>query len=239
MIFHFCTFWLLLFSLTGVIPSLSAAETVHDENPAGEKIVMIGVLAKRGRERALKKWQPMALYLNENIPQFSFEIVPLDFSDVHRAVAREEIEFLITNSGYYVELETEFGISRIATLKNLLNTTEKNVFGGVIFTRVDRNDINVISDLNNRTFLAVDRQSFGGWQMAWRELHDQGLRPWHDLEVSFLGTHDAVVYGVLEGKGDAGTVRTDTMERMAGESGLDLSLLKIIHSRADRESLIT
>lgn len=235
MIIHFCTFWLLFFSLTGIVPSLSAAETVHDENLSEEKIVRIGVLAKRGRELALKKWQPTALYLTENIPQFSFKIVPLDFSDVRKAMARGEIEFLITNSGYYVEFETEFGLSRIATLKNLLNHTEKNVFGGVIFTKADRNDINKISDLDNRTFFAVDRSSFGGWQMAWRELHDQDLRPWHDLDVSFLGTHDAVVFGVLEGKADAGTVRTDTLERMAGEGALDLSLLKIINSRADSE----
>ncbi|MCD6389268.1 MAG: PhnD/SsuA/transferrin family substrate-binding protein [Desulfobulbaceae bacterium] len=235
MMIRFCTFWLLLFCLTGVVPSLSAAEMIHDENLSKEKTIRIGVLAKRGRERALKKWQPTALYLNDNIPQFSFEIVPLNFSDVRKAVAGEEIEFLITNSGYYVELETEFGISRIATLKNLLDTTEKNVFGGVIFTRADRNDINEISDLANRTFYAVDRESLGGWQMAWRELHDQGLRPLRDLEVSFLGTHDAVVYGVLEGKADAGSVRTDTLERMAREGVLDLSLLKIINSRAASE----
>ncbi|MEA3548674.1 MAG: PhnD/SsuA/transferrin family substrate-binding protein [Thermodesulfobacteriota bacterium] len=235
MMIRFCTFWLLLFCLTGVVPSLSAAEMIHDENLSEEKTIRIGVLAKRGQERALEKWQPTALYLNKNIPQFSFEIVPLDFSDVRKAVAEEKIEFLITNSGYYVELETEFGISRIATLKNQLNSTEKNVFGGVIFTRADRNDINKISDLVNRTFYAVDRESLGGWQMAWRELHAQGIRPLHDLNISFLGTHDAVVYGVLEGKGDAGTVRTDTLERMAGEGVLDLSLLKIINSRADSE----
>ncbi len=235
MMIYFRTFWLLLFCLTGLVPSFSAAETIHDVNLSEKKIVKIGVLAKRGRKRALEKWPPTALYLHKNIPQFSFKIIPLNFSDVRKAVAREEIEFLITNSGYYVELETEFGISRIATLKNQVNNTEKNVFGGVIFTRADRNDINEISDLVNKSFFAVDRESFGGFEIAWRELHVQGIRPLHDLDISFLGTHDAVVYGVLEGKADAGTVGTDTMERMAEEGLLDLSLLKIINSRSDSE----
>ncbi len=46
--------------------------------------------------------------------------------------------------------------------------------------------------------------------------------------LTFGGTHDAVVYAVLSGKVDAGTVRTDTLERMALEKKISLKDVRVI-----------
>jgi len=51
------------------------------------------------------------------------------------------VDFVIVNTGQYVELESEAGITRIATLKKLAPTGNQTVFGGVLFTSASRNDI--------------------------------------------------------------------------------------------------
>ncbi|MCG2777151.1 MAG: PAS domain S-box protein, partial [Desulfobacterales bacterium] len=48
-------------------------------------------------------------------------------------------------------------------------------------------------------------------------------------ELRFGGTHDTVVYAVRDGKVDAGTVRTDTLENMEIEGKINLKDFHVIH----------
>jgi len=80
--------------------------------------VKIGILAKRGPEQCLEKWSPTAKYLSANIPGTSFVIIPLDHEKVYPSIERGEIDFILANSSFYVELEHRFRANRIATLKN-------------------------------------------------------------------------------------------------------------------------
>jgi len=122
-----------------------------------------------------------------------------------------------------VELESQYGLNRIATLKNIRFGNAYTKCGGVIFCKANRSDIRHFSDLKDKAFMAVKETSFGGWRMAWREFKEKGIDPYRDFkDISFGGTHDTVVYAVRDGKVDAGTVRTDTLERMAIEGKISL-----------------
>ena len=196
---------------------------------AAETPVGIGVLAKRGSEQAVTMWTPTAAYLSSHIPGYAFAVVPLDFNEIEQAVREERVQFVLANSAIYVALEYQYGITRIVTMENLRQGRGYTQFGGVIFCRADRADIQTPNDLTGRSFMAVEENSFGGWLMAWRELQDHGIDPYHDFSpMQFGGTHDAVVMAVLEGRVDAGTVRTDTLERMAEEGKINLAELRIL-----------
>ncbi len=197
-----------------------------------QKPIRIGVLAYRGADEALKMWSPTADYLKAAIPPYSFEIVPLDFHELGPTVGRGAVDFVLANTSIYVELESLYGVSRIATLKNRGTGGGYTVFGGVIFCKADRNDISGLRDLKGRSFMAVDETSFGGWRAAWRELKDRGIDPYRDFtSMRFGETHDAVVYAVRDGKADAGTVRTDTLERMAEEGKIDLRAFRVLNEQ--------
>ncbi|MDJ0690361.1 MAG: PhnD/SsuA/transferrin family substrate-binding protein [Xenococcaceae cyanobacterium MO_188.B32] len=217
-----------------IAPPIAIAQ-VQDSRSATKKTVhKIGVLAKRGPDRALAKWQPLAEYLSKNIPEHTFQIVPLNFEEIYQAVAANNIDFIIANSGMYVDFEADYGANRIATLKNLRLGNPYTLFGGVILTKADRKDIQSLKDLKGKTFMAVNKTSLGGWQMAWGVLEDEGLDPKKHLKkLSFGNTHDAVVKAVFEGEVDAGTVRTDTLERMAAEGKIQLKDFKIINQQQD------
>ena len=231
--------------LTGLL--LSAASAASGAGPAtaeptgegGERseVRHIGVLAKRGRERCELRWTHTARYLTDAVPGVRFEIVPLEFSEVAPAVRDRRIDFLLANPAIYVRLNADHGLSLLATLTNLRLDHRLSTFGGVIFCRASSPDIHELEDLRNRSFMAVDRTSFGGWLAARRELEAAGIEVEKDLAaLEFGGTHDAVVYAVREGLVDAGTVRSDTLERMAQEGLIDLNAFHVIHSRQAQES---
>lgn len=197
--------------------------------------VKIGVLAKRGSEITLKRWSNTAQYLSQTIPDRHFEIVPLLFDEIHQAVESNSIDFVLANPAFYVELEKLYGINRIATLINRsVANQQTTIFGSVIFTRANAGELKDLDSLRGRSFLAVDPKSFGGWIMAWREFFRMDIAPYEDFSsLTFADTHDAVVYGVLKGKADAGSVRTDTLERMAADGNINLKDISIINKKQD------
>nr|WP_228855208.1 PhnD/SsuA/transferrin family substrate-binding protein [Desulfomarina profundi] len=201
---------------------------------AADTSVRIGILAKRGKKQALKKWTPTAEYLSRTIDNFKFTVIPLDFNEIYPAVEKNQIDFILTNPAYYVQLEHNFGVERIATMKNLKFRKTTTRFGGVIFSRKDRNDITDCEDLRGKRFMAVDKHSFGGWIAAWYHFLSHGLKPSRDFSsLQFGGTHDAVVYAVRDGLVDGGTIRSDTLERMAAEGKINLKTYKILEEKSD------
>ncbi len=229
-----------LFIITFYIAFFNPIRTVEMKNRTKHKYedrqyITIGVLANRGYEEGFKKWSETANYLNQNLKTSSFIIEPLSFEDIEKNVQASQVDFLIVNPSLYIALEHKYNISKILTLKNKIGSMELYEFGGVLFTLKD-NAIAMISDLKGKSFTAVDETSFGGWQMASKLLFDQGIHPYRDFsELNFAGTQDEVVYQVLSGKSDIGTVRTGILEKMAAEGRLNLEQLKIINPQQDSD----
>ena len=194
------------------------------------KTVKVGVMAIRGVEQTRHKWQPTIDYLSQNIAGYNFQLVPLKFDNIEELITNQQVDFVLVNPGMYVQLEWVYGARRIATLQNLRLGKPYTQFGAVIFRRKDRNDIQDLKNLKGKRFMAVSKIAFGGWQMACETLEKAGIKsPRHFKEIKFGGSHDAVVYAVRDGTVDAGTVRTDTLERMAIEGKIKLDDFVILN----------
>ena len=193
----------------------------------------IGVLAHRGPETAIRMWTPTVDYLSSKITGCDFRLVPFDLDGMHAAEERGELDFILTNPGHYVELEARHGISRIATLMNDRHGWSSTMFGAVIFTRANHKDMQSLADLKGKSFAAVDKAAFGGFQMAWRELKEAGIDPFTDLkDLRFMGfPQDEIVFAVRDGLVDAGTVRTDILEHLADQGEIKLADFKILSTR--------
>ena len=214
-----CVLLTVLVSLAGTYSAWSAPTEVR-----------IGVLAFRGKTECLKRWTPTAKYLASQITDHDFRIVPLTLDEMRRAVTSGSVEFVLTNPGNYVELEASSGISRVATLRTPGDFSAGNVFGAVMFVRADRIDIHTPADLVGKRFMAVRPNAFGGYQMAWRELKKLDIDPNGDFsELRFSGfPQDQVAFAVLNGKVDAGTLRTGVLEALAAEGRISLSKFRIL-----------
>ena len=203
---------------------------------ADDDQVKIGVLAIRGHELCIQKWSPTAEYLSARIPDKTFVIKLLDYDQIYSSVEKGEVDFILANSSFYVELEHWYGANRIATFKNQCLDSFCTKFCGVIFWKADRSDMRQINDLKGKTFMATAEGSLGGWRMAWRELKERGIDPYSDFkDLKFGGTQDAVVYAVRDGKVDAGTVRADTFMKMHTEGKIDIQNFYVLPYEPARE----
>jgi two-component system, LuxR family, sensor histidine kinase TtrS len=190
----------------------------------------IGVLAKNGPVKALQMWKATGDYLSSKLSGKTFEIVPLGFEEVNPAIEAGKVDFFLVNSSMYVTAMVRYGASAVATMVNSRQGQPLKAFGGVILTTDGNKAINSIADLKGKKFMAVQASSFGGWQMAYKAILDEGVDPNRDFaKLEFGGKHDNVVYAVMNGAVDAGTVRTDTLERMVAAGEIELADFKIIN----------
>ncbi|RPJ82011.1 MAG: phosphate/phosphite/phosphonate ABC transporter substrate-binding protein, partial [Deltaproteobacteria bacterium] len=198
--------------------------------------VAIGVLATMDREQCLEEWSETAAFLHQKIPGINFRILPLVYDEIQTAVRDEKVDFILANPLFYVELESRYGVNRIATLKNRCLGGACKTYGGVVFWLKKRKDISGIADLKGKRFMAANEHSLGGWLIIWRELKEQGLDPYRDFtSLTFGRAHDNVVQAVLEGRTDAGGVRTDILEYMAAEGKIRLEDFRILPDPAGNQ----
>ncbi|MDH3326784.1 MAG: PhnD/SsuA/transferrin family substrate-binding protein [Gammaproteobacteria bacterium] len=204
-----------------LLSTLSHAETVK-----------IGVRTVNGIENAINKWQETANYLTSSIKNTTFELVPVTgIGDLADRTGRNEFDFILTNPSSYVEIEQKHNASRLVTLQNKRQGKPYTVFGSVIFTRKDRDDINTIQDLEDKTLMVISEKAFGGWQVARGEMLDNDFTPHKKLKkliYSSQNTQFDVVNSVLNHTADAGVVRTDMLERMEARNKIHITDIKVL-----------
>ena len=106
-----------------------------------------------------------------------------------------------------------------------------DVFAGVMATRADNHEIELVTDLKDKIIGAGAIDQLMGGQLQFYEMEKEGLSFVNDpKQVVFAGDQAEVVRGVLRGDFDVGFVRTDQIERTSDEDGnlLDPELFKIL-----------
>jgi PAS domain S-box-containing protein len=199
--------------------------------------VTIGVLVGDGEHNAPERWPPTADFLTREIPEHQFVITPLDRESLRQAVRRNELDFILTNPGQYVELATTYGIAGLATIQHAWLGKSYAMFGTTIITRADRKDIAWLSQIKGKSFMAVSRNDFDGFQLAWWELKAHDIDPFEDFSaLIFSGLPpEEIVYAVYNRSVDAATVRAGVLERMAKKGKIDLKEFRILHPHVTPE----
>ena len=199
--------------------------------------IRIALRAYTGADAALKKWQPTADYLTENIPKHQFILIPFENNGaLNQAVSQGKFDFILTNPAAAIGHQQRYGAKTIATLVNKRQGKGYSKFGSVIFARADRKDVNTLNDLKGKMFMGADELGFGGWRVAWKELLLNDIDPYRDFkELRFAGgIQQKVVMTVLNGGVAAGSVRTDMLERMAEKGEIKLEDFKVLGARHTR-----
>ncbi len=200
---------------------------------AAEPPIRVGVLAYRGGDHANAAWEPTVQYLAERFPGRGAEMIPLDLPGMEAAVQARTVDFVLTNTGNYVELEARHGVTRIATLRSSRAGTSGAAIGSALIVRADRTDIREMGDLKGRTVMAIDPDAFGGFQVAWGEMLKAGVDPYRDLkELRFSGFPvDRVAFAVRDGEVDVGVLRACLLEELAAEGRVDPARFRVLAPR--------
>jgi len=197
---------------------------------AADNGISLGVLAFRPQPETQARWQPTADYLAAKIG-CPVKLMALDYPQLEAAIARRQVDFVLTNSGHYVLMTERNGLSSpLATLIGEENGQPLSQFGGVIVTRAGRTDIASLADLRGKTVATPETGSLGGYQAEAYELTQAGFALPGDIKLQVTGMpHDRALAAVLAGRADVAFVRTGLIESLQREGRLTPGRFKIVN----------
>ncbi len=215
------------------LPCWLVAAFWHPTVHATDKDVVIGVFAYQGERAAVADWSPVLAHLKATLPAYRFRLDNFDAEGLRAAIAGKRVDLVITNPGYYVAMEAEFGLSRVATLASARARSAAHAIGSVVIARAERRDLVELADLRDKRVAAVAIEAFGGYLAAAREMLRQGLHPESDLGATlFVGLPmTRVIEAVQRGEADAGIVRACLPEQLASQGLLRLDEFRVLSPR--------
>lgn len=163
-------------------------------------------------------------WLNENYPEgATFRYYAL--ADLEEAVRNREVDVVLTEAGVAGRLRFD-GARPLFSAVSQRHKDPRRSQGSVFFVR-DDSTVQTVADLRGRSLSATTPNDFTGFQVAMGELVRRNYDPGNFFrKVHFIGTASKksmqdVVNEVLNGKADAGVVRTcflEDLEKMMGKS---------------------
>ncbi len=218
-----------------VAAGLAVCASLLAGGPAAARSVAVGVFAWQGERASVSDWAPLLQELSAALPEHQFRLVHYDAEGLRRAIAAQPVDLVITNPGYYVTMEAEFGLSRVATLASDRARSPARALGSTVFARADRTDLRDLGALAGKKIAAVAPDAFGGYLVAAGQLKQRGVDPASDLkEVRFVGLPMTnIVDAVRRGEVDAGIVRTCVLEQLAKEGYIRPDELRVLSPRQE------
>lgn len=197
----------------------------------------IGVLYDQENESSLQPWLLTAEYLNQQLPDHSFVLVPLEFDALHTSVSNEDVDFFIAHPFFYVEAEKQYGAQRLLTLIRAHPGSEgTRDVAGVLFCRSDQPGLQDLVELKGRSLMAEGEYSTA-WLAVWREMVDQDMEPQMDLgNLQFATGPEAVVQAVEDGTVDVGCVSSGILERLALEGRITMDAFRVLSPHEDADA---
>ena len=198
--------------------------TVLSHTAMAVEPLTIGIMHENGIEQNPEHWTPLAQYLSAHIPDHSFKIKSIYPHELQTELTGGKIDFLLTDPGNLIIAGD--ALTSISTLEYNWNGKTYAATGSVIFTRSNRQDINQLKDLTDKSIAATRRDSLESYQIAWKELSDIGIDLDADIkEIRFSGDpQEKVVYAILNNKSDAGVVSLGLLEQMIKSSKISGSI---------------
>ncbi|MDQ2128475.1 tetrathionate respiration histidine kinase TtrS [Leclercia adecarboxylata] len=188
----------------------------------------IGILALRGETATRTHWQSLVDSLNHAVPDANFRLLPLDLDGMREAVNQGTIQFVLTNPGQFVQLNSHYHLRWLSSLRSGQgDALESMATGSTILVR-DGSGITHPQDLAGKTLGAVDTQAFGGYLLGYQALRDAGLQV-DESKVRFVGfPADALLYLLREDAIQAAIVPACLLESMDSEGLIDKSQFHVL-----------
>ena len=215
-------FSLLALLLVSFLP-LRAAYATGDE-------LTFAVIEHRDAAIVSSHWSPIIARLDESLPQrfrIRLHVLPLD--RLPEAIRREEVDLVLTNPAHYVSLHetTDLG-SPIATLVRGIDNQGTARVGGVLIRRAESSGLRTRESLRDRRVAIMGEDHLGGYLANAQALQRRGIGLDAIDFVRTPQTQRGVVDAVLDGRADAGFIRTGVLESLVDAGRMDQGRIRVI-----------
>ncbi|MFO7727076.1 MAG: phosphate/phosphite/phosphonate ABC transporter substrate-binding protein [Desulfonatronovibrio sp.] len=163
-------------------------------------------------------------YLSEQTGLSIRQVFPDTFDDHINMFSQGKIDISFTNPFVYVKLASRYGAKAFA---RIIEQDGRAEFRGRIIARRDNNEIQTIEDCRNKSWVAVDPSSAGGYLFPLGHFVDHGLNLGDFSEVLFAGgRQENVILGVYAGLHDIGSIREGSLKVVRDK--IDINQIKVI-----------
>ncbi len=163
-------------------------------------------------------------YLSEQTGLPIRQVFPDTFDNYISMVGQGKIDISFSNPFIYVKLANRYGTKAMA---RIIETDGGAEFRGQIIARRDNEDIQSIEDCREKSWVAVDPSSAGGYLFPLGLFIDHHISLHDFKEVAFAGgRQENVILGVYAGLHDIGAIREGSLSVVKDK--IDINQIKVI-----------
>ena len=189
----------------------------------GKEVVKVSIQPVYSLHIVSQKYSPLFRYLSRETGYDIRVVSAMRYDNYLPILEAHQVHIGIQNPLAYVTLVKTRGAY---PLVKMVHPDGNTSYRGVIITS-QGSGINRIEDLKGKKVVAASRRAVGGFLGQAVVCKDNGIDVDRDLHLSLIGTQDAVIYAVYQGKAEAGFVREDALPLLVRER-IDLTRLNII-----------
>ena len=176
--------------------------TVASAHEKGHNAIKFGVFPYKSPRTVVKLFGPIAKRIETALDVKVKLVTAPDYQTYVARGKQGEYDLAFPCVSCFFEIQ-DAGYSVIAK-------GEPSFYGGTV-VRKD-SGIDSVAQLKGKRIASIGRHSFAGHLFILGQLLENGVDPIHEVKFQFLGKLDTVIFGVLNKKYDAGTVRRDALK---------------------------
>jgi len=202
--------------LSGVLAAGCKKERAAAPQPQQQRQTLrIGLVPEQSIFKQVHRYEPLTDYLSRRLNVNVVLSVMPSYEKVLRGFAAKELDAAFLGSMTYILAHTRFGVEAVARQVNLDGTS---TYYGILFVRKDSN-IRSIREMKGKRLALVDRNTMAGYLLPLAYFKKGGVDDYATYlkEAYFAGTHEDVIYDVLDRKADVGAAKSTVMMRLATE----------------------
>jgi phosphonate transport system substrate-binding protein len=190
-------------------------------------VITYAYLPQYSHKVSYTRHHPLVMYLKTRTGLNIKQIFPDTFNQHMKMVDQKKIDISFSNPFIYVKIAHRYDARAFARVVEVLG---KDRFRGQIICRKDNKQLKTIKDCRDKTWIAVDSSSAGGYLYPLGHFIDNGLRKDDFREIAFApgpgGKQEKVILTVFAGKYDIGTIREGALTVASGI--IDIGKLRIL-----------
>lgn len=197
--------------------------TLKDESGA----ITYAYLPQYSHTVSYTRHQALVQYLRKVTGLNIKQIFPDTFDQHMKMVGQNKIDISFSNPFIYVKIAHQYGAQAFARIVEVVG---KDRFKGQIICRYDNTAIQTLLDCRQKSWIAVDSTSAGGYLYPLGHFIDHGIEKKDFKEIDFApgpgGKQEKVILSVYAGKYDIGTIREGSLDVVSGK--IDINKIRII-----------
>jgi phosphonate transport system substrate-binding protein len=175
--------------------------------------LVIGLIPEQNIFKQLERYEPLAQYVTKKTgTKVELKILPR-YGNIIDNFQSSGLDGAFFGSFTYSLANAKLGVEVLARPVGLDNSS---TYHGLIFVRKD-SGIRNARGMKGKRFAFVDKATTAGFLLPLAYFHDNGIPDYKTYlkETYFAGTHEDVIYDVLNRKADVGAAKNTVFERLA------------------------